>query len=260
MLYIPEAHGSLPPRPQALYTYTPYAYQGVPYLLRTVWHLRIQHSDSSYAGEDYTELNNYSSWADSSQLYGNNQAEQDKVRTGVDGFVKVGENALLRDDNGVQLTGVTINWWVRVEMMHVIFHKEHNSVASALAAANPSMDDEALFQTARLVVSALIAKIHTTQWTPPFFNHPAINAGLHFNWDRSQETQKYVNKNILGDDSRADTEGDACVASLRVACTGLRRRAACPRAPRTVRSSEYTHMGAPGVTYAPDPRIVSPHR
>ena len=210
--------------------------------------------------EDYTELNNYSSWADSSQLYGNNQAEQDKVRTGVDGFVKVGENALLRDDNGVQLTGVTINWWVRVEMMHVIFHKEHNSVASALAAANPSMDDEALFQTARLVVSALIAKIHTTQWTPPLFNHPAINAGLHFNWDRSQETQKYVNKNILGDDSRADTEGNACVASLRVVCTGLRRRAACPRAPRTVRSSEYTHMGAPGVTYAPDPRIVSPHR
>ena len=155
-----------------------------------------------YAGENYTKLNIFSSWADGSQIYGNNQAEQDKVRTGVDGFVKVGENALLRDDNGVPLTGVTINWWAGVEMMHVIFHKEHNSVASALAAAYPSMDVEALFQTARIVAAALIAKIHATQWTPSVFTHPVINAGLYFNWDRSEETLKYVNKNILGDNSR----------------------------------------------------------
>ena len=175
----------------------------------------------------------------------------------MDGFVKVGENALLRDDNGVQLTGVTINWWVRVEMMHVIFHKEHNSVASALAAANPSMDDEALFQTARLVVSALIAKIHTTQWTPPFFNHPAINAGLHFNWDRSQETQKYVNKNILGDDSRADMEGNACVASLRVAGVhGPEAQGSLPPGPTHGTEFRVHAYGGPGC----DVRTGSAHR
>ena len=175
--------------------------------MMTAWiqfmiHDWIQHSDTSYNGENYTELNKYSSWADCSQLYGNNQAEQDKVRTGVGGLVKVGEDALLRDGNGVPITGVTINWWAGVEMMHVIFHKEHNSIAAALASAYPSMDDEALFQTARLVVSALVTKIHATQWTPPLFNHPAINAGLQFGWDQSEETQKYVNSQILGDDPR----------------------------------------------------------
>jgi hypothetical protein len=163
----------------------------------------------------------------------------------VDGFVKVGENALLRDDNGVPLTGVTINWWAGVELMHVIFHKEHNSVASALAAAYPSMDDEALFQTARLVVSALIAKIHATQWSPTLFTHPMINAGLHFNWDRSEETQKYVNKNILGDNSR-DTRSSHRLSAHVVLCKGQRRRAAYPRAPRTGRTLQSMSIWGPG--------------
>jgi hypothetical protein len=51
-----------------------------------------------------------------------------------------------------------------------------------LAAENPDWDDEELFQRARLVVSALIAKIHTVEWTPGIISHPTTVAALRANW------------------------------------------------------------------------------
>ena len=67
-------------------------------------------------------------------------------------------------------------------MMGTLFGNEHNSVCDALAAANPTWDDEELFQRARLVVCALIAKIHTVEWTPAIISHPTAVTGLRANW------------------------------------------------------------------------------
>lgn len=66
--------------------------------------------------------------------------------------------------------------------MHTLFAREHNAVCDALRATYPSMSEERIYQTARLVVSALIAKIHTVEWTPAILATEAIDIGLHTNW------------------------------------------------------------------------------
>ncbi len=48
-------------------------------------------------------------------------------------------------------------------MMSTIFIREHNAIAGALQAAYPQWTDEDLYQRARLVTAALIAKIHTVE-------------------------------------------------------------------------------------------------
>jgi hypothetical protein len=46
----------------------------------------------------------------------------------------------------------------------------------------PSWDDEKLFLTARLINSALSAKIHTVEWTPGILANPVLQRGMHTNW------------------------------------------------------------------------------
>ena len=43
--------------------------------------------------------------------------------------------------------------------------------------------DERVYQTARLIVAALIAKIHTVEWTPAILATEAIDLGLKANWN-----------------------------------------------------------------------------
>ena len=67
-------------------------------------------------------------------------------------------------------------------MMQTLFSMEHNSIAGMLAAAHPEFDDETLFHKARLITCALIAKIHTVEWTPAVTAHPTAVEGLYANW------------------------------------------------------------------------------
>ncbi|KAJ3316574.1 hypothetical protein HDU76_001704 [Blyttiomyces sp. JEL0837] len=45
------------------------------------------------------------------------------------------------------------------------------------------MTDEQLFQTARLINSAMAAKVHTTEWTPAVLANTVMFAGMHVLWD-----------------------------------------------------------------------------
>ena len=49
---------------------------------------------------------------------------------------------------------------------------EHNAICDRLRAEYPTWTDEQLFDKARLVNAALIAKIHTVDWTPAILAHP----------------------------------------------------------------------------------------
>jgi hypothetical protein len=47
---------------------------------------------------------------------------------------------------------------------------------------NPRWDDQRLFDTAWLINSALMAKIHTVEWTPGIVNTPALWFAMNVNW------------------------------------------------------------------------------
>jgi len=66
--------------------------------------------------------------------------------------------------------------------MHTLFAREHNVVCDELRSHYPDLSDERVYQTARLIVSALIAKIHTVEWTPAILGTTVIDIGLKSNW------------------------------------------------------------------------------
>ncbi|WP_406262387.1 peroxidase [Streptomyces chartreusis] len=128
--------------------------------------------------------NTASHWWDGSEVYGGDERTARFLREAdgraelrlEDGHLPSGGNG------GIPLTGFSDNWWMGLSAMHTLFAREHNAVCTALRAEYPAMGEERIYQTARLVVSALIAKIHTVEWTPAILATEAIDIALHTNW------------------------------------------------------------------------------
>ncbi|MFC5724291.1 peroxidase family protein [Streptomyces gamaensis] len=130
--------------------------------------------------------NTVSHWWDGSQLYGASEQRCRSLRTGERGRLAV-ENGLLPEESapglcGVDRTGFNGDYWVGLSLLHTLFAKEHNAVCDRIAAAHPTWGDERLFQVARLVTSAVMAKIHTVEWTPALVDRPVTRAAAHLNW------------------------------------------------------------------------------
>jgi len=129
--------------------------------------------------------NHETHWWDGSQVYGSGKEKQSEVRTFKDGKVKVNDDGRLPESvhtKGIDLTGFEENYWSGVGVLHTVFAREHNAVCDALKKAYPSFDDQRLFGLGSLVVSALIAKIHTVEWTTCVLRHPALQIGMNANW------------------------------------------------------------------------------
>jgi hypothetical protein len=131
-----------------------------------------------------TFANEASAWWDASQLYGSDEKTQKQVRAGVDGKLAVDSKGLLPVDEktGVEVTGVSGNWWIGLELMHTLFTLEHNAICDRLKREYPTWSDQELFNRARLVNAALIAKIHTVEWTPGILGHPTLHVAMRANW------------------------------------------------------------------------------
>lgn len=128
-------------------------------------------------------INEVTHWWDGSQIYGSDQATQSRLRSGVDGKLLMNADGTLPlDAKGIETTGFTRNWWLGLAMLHTVFAREHNAVCDMLKAAYPKWDDKRLFNVARLINAAVMAKIHTIEWTPAILPNPALNAGLNMNW------------------------------------------------------------------------------
>jgi hypothetical protein len=132
-----------------------------------------------------TYINHETPWWDGSHIYGGGIEPKDKLprRTGTDGKLIIGPDGRLMfpDDPRVSPDRVP-GWWLGLEMMFTLFVLEHNAVCDALKRAYPGWTDEELYQRARLIISALIAKIHTVEWTPAIIAHPTTVTALHANW------------------------------------------------------------------------------
>jgi hypothetical protein len=129
-------------------------------------------------------INENSHWWDGSQVYGSTAVAQKAIRTGQDGKVKVGSDGRLLIDpvTGLEITGMTDNGWVGLSLLHGLFALEHNAVCDRFKQRYPGWTDERLFQQARLVVSALIAKIHTVEWSTAILPNRLVSTGLRANW------------------------------------------------------------------------------
>jgi hypothetical protein len=157
----------------------------------------------TWLGATPTFQNINSHWWDAGQIYGCSQSRQGEIRSGANGKVAIGRDGMLLEDPkhpGVDLTGFNDNWWVGLSLMHNLFVREHNAICDALKARYPAWGDEELFQRARLINAALIAKIHTIEWTPGILAHPALDFAMHSNWSG---VPYRVMRAVLGKDNEA---------------------------------------------------------
>jgi len=131
-----------------------------------------------------TFVNIASQWWDASQLYGSDEKTQDSVRAHTEGKLNVGPDRLLPMDPklGVEVSGVNGNWWLGLDLMHTLFTLEHNTICDHLLREYSTWSDQEVFDRARLIVAALIAKIHTVEWTPGILGHPTLHLGMRANW------------------------------------------------------------------------------
>ena len=82
-------------------------------------------------------------------------------------------------------------WNNRSSSQSGLFALEHNAICDELRKHNPLWGDERLFQQARLVNAALLAKIHTVEWSTAILPREVISTGLRTNWyGRFSDLQK----------------------------------------------------------------------
>jgi len=123
-------------------------------------------------------------WWDGSQIYGSDPAFAQAIRSGENGKLKLDSYHLIPKEieEHVDLTGVAGNFWVGLAILHALFMLEHNAVCDHLHAKYPQLGDQDLYEKARLVNAALMAKIHTIDWTPAIIAHPTTVTGMRVNW------------------------------------------------------------------------------
>jgi hypothetical protein len=166
--------------------------------------------------------NKVTAWWDASQLYGFDPTSRRRVKRDPADPAKfllvntradesMGYLPLLQHPDpmnpqwtGQEATAFPDNWSIGLSFYHNVFAREHNLFVDAFrkqAAATPDEDSGLrnptkadhpityreitayeLFEAARLVVSAEIAKIHTTEWTPQLLYNEPLYLGMNANW------------------------------------------------------------------------------
>jgi hypothetical protein len=138
-------------------------------------------------------------WWDGSQIYGETEKETLELRRNLadpgpdanpnlcpNGYLYLDRDGFLPTDpdTGATVTGFSDNWWLGLEILHTLFAKEHNAICDYLKASKEgrNLGDDEIFDKARLINCAIMAKIHTIEWTPGILGHPAIKPALDANW------------------------------------------------------------------------------
>ncbi len=170
-----------------------------------------------------TTSNNNTAWWDASQLYGFDDTSRLRIKrdptdraklllTPVSGQKGPGLLPLFAPGDpinpewsGQESAGFPDNWTIGLSFLHNLFAREHNSFVAEFrrtAALTPNADcglrdpadpkkviryqdvnPDVLFEVARLVVAAEIAKVHTIEWTPQLLYNEPLYLGMNGNWN-----------------------------------------------------------------------------
>jgi len=124
------------------------------------------------------QANAITHWIDGSGVYGSDAARADTLRAHVGGRLAVSAGDMLPyNTTGLPNAGgtsaslflagdVRSNEQTGLTATHVVFLREHNRIADQIAAANPGMSDEDVYQKARRLVGAEIQAITYNEWLP----------------------------------------------------------------------------------------------
>jgi hypothetical protein len=145
---------------------------------------RTRRDPSSNGSGPPTFVTDDTHWWDGSQIYGRDPAFAAAIRSGEHGKLHLDDRGLIPQEieSHVDLTGVAGNFWVGLALLHSLFMREHNAVCDHLHEKHPELSDDELFDKTRLVIAALMAKIHTVDWTPAIIAHPTTVKALRTNW------------------------------------------------------------------------------
>ena len=164
-----------------------------------------------------TFSNNNTAWWDASQMYGYDETSRRRVKRDpkdpakllldASGYLPVFQpgDPIQPQWAGQESVAFPDNWSIGLSFLHNVFAREHNSFVAEFrkeAAQKPNEDTglrdpanpqrviankdvtpEELFEVARLVVAAEIAKIHTTEWTPQLLYDEPLYKGMNANWN-----------------------------------------------------------------------------
>jgi Animal haem peroxidase len=122
-----------------------------------------------------------SHWWDGSQVYGSTPELENALREPDGGRLKL-PGGLPPKDLPLDRNGVAGNLWAGLGALEVLFMREHNEICKYLAKAYTGWDNDRLYHTARLVNAAVMAKIHTVEWTPAIVAHPTTVMGMNASW------------------------------------------------------------------------------
>ena len=130
---------------------------------------RVDAHDGAYANE-------ITAYIDASMIYGSDAETVDKMR--VDGGKLVmTEDAQLELEGANLVTGdVRAAENVALSSMHTIFTREHNRIVDEMAAADPSLTDDQLFDAARARVEAIVQAITFNDFLPILVGEHAFDA------------------------------------------------------------------------------------
>ncbi|MEQ1876531.1 MAG: peroxidase family protein [Bdellovibrionia bacterium] len=161
--------------------------------LPVMFALRSKPHTLNRPGRPATYANENTHWWDGSQIYGSDEVTARSLRSGVDGKMRVTDKNRLSLDpkTGKELTGFSRNWWTGLSLLHHLFVLEHNKIADMLIKEKRNKPggeiwtDDKIYDTARLINAASMAKIHTVEWTPAILANPVLGYGMRINWTGS---------------------------------------------------------------------------
>ena len=142
----------------------------------------FQHDRFEESGKNGELHNRVTHWWDASQIYGSSAAEEANVRLENGKIHLDANNELDYDETGTPRTGFGENFWVGLHTFHTIFAREHNFIVDTLGDIHPDMTSNEKYDTARLCISAMLAKIHTVSWTPALLDNSPSTLSLNINW------------------------------------------------------------------------------
>ncbi len=179
----------------------------------------FSHKDKTYLKRAHkTTENTVTAWWDASQIYGYDAVSSKRVLRDKkdlakllqpDGYLPLfsecePECPVQPQWQGQEVAAFPDNWNIGLSFYHNLFVREHNSIVDEFRRRQqetPDRDsglrdpdapqktisykeasDEEIFQIARLVVAAEIAKIHTIEWTTQLLYGEPLYLGMNSNW------------------------------------------------------------------------------